>query len=260
MQTRGGRGAHAVAVVAILIAGLAAARSQSDAPSPRPDEGNSREALAEETVILLHGLGRSDRSMRPLESHLDRAGYRVQNVHYPSTQGDPEALVRFLHERLVDCCQTASRLHFVTHSLGGILTRAYLNRHALPNLGRVVMLAPPNHGSAYVDWLGDYKLFEWVLGPTAKQLGTSDDSLPNRLPDADFELGVVAGIGGINPLGDRVLDGRNDGTVSVESTQLAGMKDFVEVDASHTFIMRNPAVLEHVVHFLRQGQFASEGP
>ena len=249
------RGASVVTLGSLLAASLWAASIDSNAAAD--DEEGFRESVRDETVVLLHGLGRTDRSMRPLEAHLESEGYRVRNVHYPSTQADPETLVGFLHEEIDGCCAGSAKIHFVTHSLGGILTRAYLSRHALPNLGRVVMLAPPNHGSAYVDWIGDWKLFEWLAGPTAVQLGTDETSLPNRLPDADFELGVVAGSGGVNPLGDRVLEGRNDGTVSVASTQLAGMRDFVEVDASHTFIMRNPEVLTHVVHFLREGRFAA---
>jgi triacylglycerol lipase len=145
---------------------------------------------------------------------------------------------------------------FVTHSLGGVMVRAYLEQHPMPQLGRVVMLAPPNHGSEYVDIAGQWRLFGGFLGPTAVQLGTAPTSLPNRLPDADLDVGVIAGTGSINPLGAFLIDGTNDGTVSVESTQLTGMRDFIEVPVSHTFIMRDREVARQTIEFLRAGRFA----
>lgn len=211
-------------------------------------------------MVLLHGLARTDRSMRPLADHLARADFRVENLRYPSTELAPEEIVENLHAQIAACCARAGRLHFVTHSLGGILVRAYLVRYGQPNLGRVVMLAPPNHGSELVDVLGHSKLFQWALGPTAAELGTHGGSLPNRLPPATFELGVIAGTRGVNPVGALVLEGESDGTVSVASTQLAGMSDFITVPSSHTFIMRSETVAGYVIGFLRHGQFQSAAP
>jgi triacylglycerol lipase len=208
-----------------------------------------------EVVVLLHGLARTDVSMQPLEAPLREAGFEVRNIHYPSTDASPAELVAFLHAELKACCLGAARMNFVTHSLGGILTRAYLAEHPAPTLGRVVMLAPPNHGSELVDVLGENELFQWAMGPTATELGTDGASLPNRLPPATFELGVIAGKGSVNPLGELVIPGESDGTVSVESTQLSGMKDFITVPASHTFIMFSKEVAAQVVAFLRTGRF-----
>jgi pimeloyl-ACP methyl ester carboxylesterase len=209
----------------------------------------------QEDVVLLHGLGRSARTMRPIERDLAAAGYRVHSLDYPSTRATPDRLVAHLEAAIGQCCADADPLHFVTHSLGGIVARAYLAEHRPPHLGRIVMLAPPNHGSEYVDVAGGWKLFERLLGPTATQLGTSPNSLPNRLPAADFELGVVAGTGGFNPIGAALIAGESDGTVSVASTRLHGMSDFVAIDVSHTFIMRNDEVAAQTIAFLREGRF-----
>lgn len=210
---------------------------------------------APERVVLLHGLGRSGRAMQPLATRLSEAGYGVENISYPSTELSPEALDSYLHEKLLACCQQAPRLHFVTHSLGGILVRAYLAEHDTPNLGRVVMLAPPNGGSELVDLLGDSAPFRWALGPTAVQLGTGPQSLPNRLPAPDFEVGVIAGTSSINPFGSLVVSGESDGTVSVESTRLDGLSDFITIPASHTFIMHSDDAGLQVIEFLRHGRF-----
>ena len=218
----------------------------------------SRASAGTEAVVLLHGLGRSDWSMGFLESKLQKAGFRTHNLDYDSTDHSPVELVADLARKLEDCCATEPRLHFVTHSLGGILVRAYLADHELPNLGRVVMLAPPNRGSEIVDALGDSFVFEAALGPTAVELGTEPDSLPNRLPPPDFELGIIAGTSSVNPVGSALIPGESDGTVSVQSTRLEGMKDFLAVPHSHTFIMRSDEVARQVVEFLRNGRFRHE--
>jgi hypothetical protein len=198
--------------------------------------------------------------MRPLASRLSRAGYQALSVGYPSTRKTPQELVAYLHEALAACCRDGTRTHFVTHSLGGILLRAYLIEHPLPELGRVVMLAPPNRGSELVDVLGDTQLFRWLLGPTAVQLGTAPDSLPNLLPPPDFELGVVAGTRSLNWLGSAMVPGDDDGTVSLSRTQLPGMGDFVIVPASHSLIMHSQPAAEQVLHFLREGRFQHAQP
>jgi pimeloyl-ACP methyl ester carboxylesterase len=229
--------------LALLLAALPLAAA-ADASEPE---------AARDAVVLLHGLYRSERAMRPLAERLAAEGYAVHNLGYASTESAPEVLVAELEAQLARCCADAPRLHFVTHSLGGILVRALLARGEPANLGRVVMLAPPNHGSEWVDWLGDS--FGAALGPTGRELGTGPESLPNRLPKADYPLGVIAGTSSLNPFGSFMLPGDHDGTVSVASTWLEGMSDFVAVPSSHTLILRSEAAKQQVVEFLRAGRF-----
>jgi len=261
------RSALAIAVAVLWSGGAGGVGSSPATPgSGVPDPGSAERldaavvrapiANRREDVVLLHGLGRNARVMRPLARELEAAGYRVHNLDYPSTRGTPDALVEVLHGEISRCCAWSARVNFVTHSLGGVMVRAYLAKHPMPQLGRVVMLAPPNHGSEYVDVAGHWRLFQAVLGPTAAQLGTAPTSLPNRLPGADFEVGVIAGTGSINPLGPAFIRGVNDGTVSVASTQLAGMRDWIELPVSHTFIMRDAEVTRQTIAFLREGRFA----
>ena len=124
-----------------------------------------------EAVVLLHGLGRSERAMRPLGDDLTRAGYAVCNVGYPSRSDPPEALVAEIAAKIQACnVGSAKRLHFVGHSLGGILTRAYLAGTRPENLGRVVMLAPPNRGSQLAAGLTGNAVFRWYYGPAGAEL------------------------------------------------------------------------------------------
>ncbi len=221
--------------------------------------GSGADPLAEEYVVVLHGLARSDRSMQPLAERIAAAGYRVFNVGYPSRDLGPGALVDVLGEALRQCCADAGRIDFVTHSLGGILVRAYAARSGDRRIGRVVMLSPPNRGSELVDRLGDTWLFEILMGPTAVQMGTGPDSLPNRLPPPTFELGVIAATGTINPAGSMVIPGEDDGIVSLCSMWIDGARDIVAVPDSHAFVMRSPEVARQTLRFLTDGRFDHAG-
>ena len=209
-------------------------------------------------VVLLHGLSRSDTSMLLLQEVLTYHRFHVINDGYPSESAPIADLVSYV-DRAVQRCGD-ERVNFVTHSLGGILVRAYLAQGHPANLGRVVMLAPPNHGSEIVDTLAESTVLSdlalWFNGPATRELGTDAQSVPNNLPPSvDFELGVVAGDVPINPLGPIVITGPNDGTVSVASTRIDGMADHIVIGATHTLIMLNPVAIAEVLEFLRNGVF-----
>ena len=186
---------------------------------------------------------------------MNEEGYFVINKSYPSTKHDIETLANDIIPRSVASCPDSSQVHFVTHSLGGILVRQYLSEHSVTNLGRVVMLAPPNKGSEITDEMKDNVLYKTVNGPAGLQLGTDSLSVPNQLGPANFELGIIAGTKTVNPILSQMLPNPDDGKVSVESTKLNGMADHIEVPYSHTFIMNKDDVIEQVIHFLKNGSF-----
>jgi alpha-beta hydrolase superfamily lysophospholipase len=215
-------------------------------------------AAAAECVVLLHGLARSSMSMNRMASGLQEEGFATANIDYPSREYTVEELAATAVPRGLEACRAQEgieTIHFVTHSLGGILLRQYLSTQEIEELGRVVMLGPPNQGSGAVDELRDVPGFEWLNGPAGFQLGKGPESVPLRLGPADFELGIIAGNRSIDPVTSAVLENPDDGRVSVEDTKLEGMTDFIVVEHSHAFMMRMSRPVELTIRFLRSGRF-----
>ncbi|MBC2709686.1 MAG: alpha/beta fold hydrolase [Desulfosarcina sp.] len=209
-------------------------------------------------VVLLHGMGRTHRSMEKMARHLTEKGYRVVNLDYPSTTASIEAISGGIVAETVQHCRLESPstpIHFVTHSLGGILVRQYLQAHRLPSGSRVVMLSPPNQGSEIADMLKDISLYRWIMGPAGQQLGTAADSVPNRLGPVDVPVGIITGDSTLEPWFSSRVPGPDDGKVSVERARLAEMADFIVVHKSHGFIMNDPQVIAQTAYFLEHGVF-----
>ena len=196
--------------------------------------------------------------MATLEQALTQAGYTVHNVPYASRIATVEQLSETAIGPAVRECERdgAAKIHFVTHSLGGILVRNYLAEHSIPSLGRVVMLAPPNQGSELVDKLGRTWAFKAICGPAGRELGTDPDSICCKLGPGHFEFGVIAGNRSLNWIESMLIPGRDDRKVSVERTKLEGMRDYIVVPTSHPFIMRNRTAIQQSIQFLSAGQFA----
>jgi len=206
-------------------------------------------------VVLLHGLARSHRAMRPMAHYLARQGYRIHNVGYPSTRRPIGAVASAIKDQLLAHLPPESLCHCVTHSLGGILVRQLAHDNQGPALGRIVMLAPPNRGSEVVDQLGNSYLFRWVNGPAGQELGTDAASTPNQLGPIGFNCGVIAGTRCRDPLCGRYPPKPSDGKVSVASTYVAGMADHLCLPVGHTAIMRSRRVQAQTAYFLANGRF-----
>lgn len=215
-------------------------------------------SAAPETVVILHGVAMRAWVMARLAWTLRAAGYRVCNLSYPSRTWPLARLAaEYLPARLAALgAARAPRLHFVTHSMGSIVLRQFCRDRRPPNLGRVVMLGPPNQGSAAADAAHRSRFLRAVIGINLPALGTGPAGVAAPLGPVDYPVGVIAGRGAVNPLFGAVLGAEHDGAVSVAAARLAGMSDFLVVPHSHTIMLWRGSVCRQTLAFLRDGRFA----
>lgn len=195
--------------------------------------------------------------MENLAFELQQEGYSTVNVDYPSQGGTIEVIGPTAVNSGLDQCRKAgaARVHFVTHSLGGILLRYTHEQSPIEDIGRVVMLAPPNQGSEVIDRTRNWPLVNSISGDAALQLGTENDGLVASLGPVDFELGVIAGTASIHPYTSVMIPDKDDGLVGVDRTKVEGMRDFLVVDETHRKIKDSDAVIRNIKAFLRDGEF-----
>lgn len=212
-------------------------------------------------VILLHGLGRSAHSMYELSNALIAADFQPYTVDYPSRQMSIQEAADFV-ERRIERDLDGQTLFAVTHSLGGVVLRHIRKRF---DWRRIVMLAPPNNGSAAamsmlqtgLDFVTE--TFKRAFGPAAGELGSATQrERPFPFPPAPFA--VIAGtrpVSMTSVISGRALgpDVEHDGTVTVEETKLPGMSDFATVHVGHTDIMNHPETIRLTTRFLERGTF-----
>ena len=225
--------------------------------APFAHNSNTCLLMSRDYVVLLHGLGRTRLSMLIPQQRLKSAGFDVINIQYSSRSKPIEQLAEAVHSELCRRIEDPQRrVHFLTHSLGGLVVRALLARHEFDvNLGNVVMLAPPNQGSQLANRFGDSPLFRATTGPAGQQLRAGPGGVISKLGPVDYIVGVISGNKAISPL-SRLLSGDSDGKVTLEETRLEGMADFLTVPRGHTFIMNDPRVIDQAIHFFRNGKFA----
>lgn len=241
---------------ALILFGLAVGVSRAAADLPRPGPRVSRAPQNRrrgETVFLLHGIGKSHLDMFPLARTLHRAGYDVVNWKYPSRRHSIPELADQL-ARVVEA-HPSPRIHFVTHSMGGIVVRHYFCRHTSPATGRLVMIAPPNRGAWLASRLAGLSLYKRVFGPAGLDLREGEEGLCEAAGIPPCEYGIIAGGRGRTPGMMPFIPGDNDGIISVDTTRLGGEKDFIVLPYLHGLIQFMPRTIRCVLRFLESGRF-----
>ena len=232
---------------------LCALPASANVAEPAPAAEPARQA-----VVLLHGLARGSASWGPMSRALEEAGYEVCNIAYPSREYGVEVLATEHVAPAIAACfpQPGREIDVVTHSMGGLVVRQLATATPGWSIRRVVMLAPPNHGSEAADTLMDNWFYREIGGPAALELGTAPEALPQRLGAARFDLGIITGDRSMNPIISLVMiPGPDDGKVSTASARVDGMRDMLVLHTTHVFIMRNTQVIRQTLHFLERGEF-----
>lgn len=207
-------------------------------------------------VVLIHGLWRSAFAMRSIENSLNEAGYQTVNISYPSTSLPIETIADdYVGPAISECRSLSDRTHIVTHSMGGIVARAYLQNNRLPEGGKLVMLSPPNRGSELSMWLHEHSWFHFFVGTAAATLHSDDNGIVPELSEIPEPTGVIAGYREWSLWPQSWLPAPNDGMVSVESMVLEGMDDFVLINTGHAMMRYRDDVQNQIIAFLRNGQF-----
>jgi triacylglycerol lipase len=206
-------------------------------------------------VILLHGIARTKANMEAIGDALEADGYQVLNIDYPSRAKGLKDLADKIHPEIKAFAKDRrKKVHFVGHSMGGLVIRAYLTKYRPPKMGRVVMLGTPNNGSEVADYLQNSMLYQSFYGPAGQELTTKRpfDRLFGKI---NYETGIIAGDRTLDPVSSYYILGPDDGKVSIQSTKAKGMKDHIVLHATHTFMMKSAKVIAQTRHFLKYGRF-----
>jgi pimeloyl-ACP methyl ester carboxylesterase len=207
-------------------------------------------------VIVLHGIFRTKYSMRILANFLEKSGFNVLNIGYPSTRYSIENLADIIKEEIELFSKDISgKLHFVGYSMGGLLIRSYLKKYRPKNLGRVVMIGTPNKGSEVADFLKNFFLYKMLYGPAGQQLITMQENFSKIYAPIDFELGIISGNKPLLPLSSLLIRTPHDGLVSIESSKIDEAKDHIIIPSNHTLFPYNKEMCKQVVYFLNIGKF-----
>jgi len=214
-------------------------------------------AATRDGVVLLHSISRTVRSFRRVQTAIEASGFVALNLGYASRRKALESLADDIHPAIESfAASIEGSIHFVGHSMGGLLARVYLAKYRPKRLGRVVMLGTPNSGSEIADRLKNVVAYRAWFGPAGQQLITQRDAtLIAIFPPVDYPVGIIAGNRSIYPISSAFLPKPNDGRVSVANTKLDAMVDHIVIAASHPWLVRKPLAIEQTIAFLRDGRF-----
>jgi pimeloyl-ACP methyl ester carboxylesterase len=193
--------------------------------------------------------------MEKIASFLMHSGFQILNLSYPSTKETIEDIVETIHPEILAFSQNVTKVHFVGHSMGGLVIRAYLHRYFMTKVGRVVFLGTPNRGNELADFMHHWWLYKMLFGPAGQQLITGYKASKEPLVPINYELGIIAGYRRIGPPACWLTNESSDGIVSITSTKIDGMKDHIIISTGHIMLLFDREVWKQTLSFLKYGQF-----
>ncbi|MEW5824041.1 MAG: alpha/beta fold hydrolase [Pseudomonadota bacterium] len=209
-------------------------------------------------TILVHGFNKGSRDMRYLARGLFERGFSVLSVELPTTFGSLDQAVRALARQIDPAVARHRRIHFVAHSLGGLITRAYLAQRKAQNTGHCVFIATPHGGSPLAALAHRIPLYSAVFRPI-HPLRPGADVAPLPAP-RNYRVGLIAGNRNTGLLGRLFLSPSSDGRVEVRDVAARDADEFLILPYGHKDIHHRQATLDAVEHFLNTGHFPARDP
>lgn len=216
------------------------------------------EPMTGTAVIALHGILRSSKSWDAMRHVLEPDGYHFVAIDYPSTQRTISQFADQL-QSVIESLEGIEKIHFVVHSMGGLVVRRWCQSYSDPRIGRLVMIGTPNAGAEIATMLRQNLLFRTIFGPAGQELVAEPDNFTATLPVPPFEFGVIAGARGIEEGFNPLIPGDDDGIVTVNSARLAGATDSYTVRCLHSFQCWNPDAMQATRRYLQTGAFRESG-
>lgn len=221
------------------------------------------EKTDKDIVILMHGIYGKLKDLSYIEKKLEENGYSGVSIQYPTTKDDiqtmakkyiePEIMKKVeilnkINEKREKENKKKLKINFVVHSMGSVVLRHELQKNILKDLGKVVFISPPSHGSSIADnFLTE--MLNPVLGKAVKQIKTKEDSFVNKLNEPCYECYVMVGNKTNNPLYSLMIKGNDDGMVPVQSAKLKNCKFRIIDGKSHTSILKSDEVVQEILKY-----------
>ena len=206
--------------------------------------------MNQETIVLVHGLWMNGLEMTLLRHRLTQDGYHVERFKYNSMLVNPIDNAARLNQFVSEL--NAKIIHFIGYSLGGIVIRHLFYRYPDQKPGRVVTMSTPHKPSYSAYALAKFPPGKLILGQSI-----INGLLGNAPPwSKTHDLGSIAGTLRLG-LGMFIsgLARPNDGAVAVDETRIDGMKDHVEIRASHFGLLLSEKAAKQILYFLKNGMF-----
>ena len=238
-------------------------------------------------LVLLHGIYGKSSDMESIAQNF-KDNYRIINIQYPTTKETAEEISDLYIEPNIENIKEQIfsenfhkkienqyyeidensnkinknfnqnvKINFVAHSMGTGILRYYLKENPLENLGKVVFISPPSHGSHLADVPFVDKLPS-MLGKVVPQFSTKKDSFVNQLGEPDYNYMILIGNKTNNPLYSMIIRGKDDGMVPLKTAKMKSDNFKIIENTTHTSILKDKRTMKEISEFFKSSDLNKE--
>ena len=202
-----------------------------------------------EYVVVFHGVYGKFEDMSIIAESLNKEGYNVISIQYPTNTDSVEEITEKYIKPVLDGIDKDKKVNFIVHSMGSGVLRYYLKNNEVKNLGKVVFISPPSHGSALSDNPVSSLLKE-PLGKAVAQFSMKEGSFVNKLGNPDYPCYVMIGNKTNNPIYSAMIPGKDDGMVPLNSSKLDTCDYKIIEKTTHTSILKDERTISEIKKYL----------